>query len=289
MMQTQSFEPSRIYSGLGTRMGRGRDLVVRASLLDMPGRERVREKAQAIGVGIGIMGGAAASMQAASVSDPTTIISSVPLLAWYRGDTVVQSGGFVSQWTDKKNTNHAVQATGGNQPAYNATDSTLSNQPTLTGNGTSTEILCSGTLPASYWICCVLKILSFTANCCAFSSPGGGGKAQIYWNGATALYLFENGTPAGPVSGAPIGSWKRVACAQSNASTDFIHAGSTSATANCGRSASSALWRFFGLGGSQWWNGAIAEAIITTGIPTSGEQTAIDTYLSGRYLASILT
>jgi hypothetical protein len=36
-------------------------------------------------------------------------------------------------------------------------------------------------------------------------------------------------------------------------------------------------------------NVALAEGIVTLGIPTVPEQTAIDAYLSARYLASLLT
>jgi hypothetical protein len=231
----------------------------------------------------------------AGASDPTTIITSVPLTAWWRGDTVVQSGSLVSQWTDKKTsgTNHLLQATGSLQPIYTASDATLNNQPTLTGDGVDDIMNCAGiTIGAAYWMCWVVKQVGWSSQARIVSTGGGIGRNQIRQvGGSPQLYLDENPNSNGPNGGAPIGAWKRISQAQSNATTDFLKVGSVVVTGTAlGRTTSGGSLTIFNQGSTGApSNVALAEGIVTLGIPTVPEQTAIDAYLSARYLASLLT
>lgn len=227
--------------------------------------------------------------------DPTTLITSGGALnAWFRGDSVVQSGGFVSQWTDKMGNvlNHMIQATGPNQPAYIAVDATAQNQPTVLGDGANDYLLAAGaTLGAIYWIAVVVKQIGYSTNARIFGSSGGGGRAQlIQAGGSPGLEQFETGVGGnGPNNGAPIGQWRYVEYASNNTTSDFLSVGSSPSTGVAsGRTASSTAFQAFNDGGHPF-NGAIAEIIVANYIPNLTERANTRTYAANRYGASVLS
>jgi hypothetical protein len=65
------------------------------------------------------------------------VLTDVPnLLAWYRADTTVNAGGFVSQLTDKHSGGfHYTQVTGSKQPALTASDSDMGGRASISFDG----------------------------------------------------------------------------------------------------------------------------------------------------------
>lgn len=228
------------------------------------------------------------SVTVSSADTPLTIFGA-SVLGWYRGDTVTIGTG-VSSWTDKTgNGNHLIQATTGAQPAYTASDATLNNRGTLLGNGTSTFLNCVGmVVPATCWIWIILKQVGWTSASKIVNWPGSGSIIQT----ATTPGIqasFSNSTPQN--DGAPIGSWKRLIARLDNTMADSLTVGSVvrSGVAT-GRSASSNNTTVFASwgGGSQWFNGAIAEIVIVNRLATGSEASAIDAYASSYYSPSVL-
>src|ERR1700678_2633491 len=82
--------------------------------------------------------------QGTAIIDPSSIFST-SLVAWYRGDSLVNSSGKVATWTDKSgNGNNLTQSTGGDQPTYNSSSATFNGYPTASFNGTSDWMYQSG-------------------------------------------------------------------------------------------------------------------------------------------------
>lgn len=230
----------------------------------------------------------------ATAATPLTIITSVPVRLWLRADLSVTIATGVSNWVDQSSNAYAfAQATGGAQPTRNAADATLNNQATITGDGTDDALVNAGTgtVGASYWRCSVLKVNTWTLNKWVMASALGSGCGLLLAGSSPNVYLGQNGTfvtNAGPT----VGTWKRYAEQQSNATTDRLQIGSVVATGSAlGRTAATNGLTLFAQAGSggAYSAATFAEIIQTDGIPTPTEQTNIDTYLSTRYLASLLT
>jgi len=224
-----------------------------------------------------------------SNASPLTIISSVPVRLWLRADLGVTIATGVSSWVDQANSVAFTQATGGAQPTRNAADSSLNNQATISGDGVNDYLSGAPTIAASYWRCSVAKYNASAVNDRLLDSVG---HCTLLGQGSPNVVLFEQGgsnTSANNGFGST-GTWKRVLEQQSNATTDRLKIGSVPATGTAlGRTASSSTMTIFAGAAAFFANGAFAEIIITDGIPTPTEQTNIDTYLTNRYLASILT
>ena len=232
---------------------------------------------------------------AEATGTPLTIITSVPVYNWLRADLGVTIGTGVSAWADQSaNAQSYTQGTGANQPTRNASDATLGNQATITGDGVNDQLNnAAAVVPASFWLCLVVKQISWTINCRICESLSGTSKANIYQgSGTPGLQFREDALQTTANNGATIGAWKRVTAQESNATTDGILIGSTFVGGSAlGRTATSNQYTLFGAwAGSLTANVAIAEMILTNGIPNSTEKTNIDAYLLARYgLASLFT
>lgn len=81
--------------------------------------------------------------EVASASD--AILLAIPsIIAWWRGDDVVQASGAISQWNDKSgNGNHLAQATAGQRATYVAADGTIG-RPCGDFDGTDDKYLLNG-------------------------------------------------------------------------------------------------------------------------------------------------
>lgn len=70
------------------------------------------------------------------------------LLAWYRADTLTESGGNVTQWTDKYSGGYHL-AGASNKPAYLSSVAAINNKPAVSFDGTNTEALINTSMPLS--------------------------------------------------------------------------------------------------------------------------------------------
>jgi hypothetical protein len=182
-----------------------------------------------------------------------------------------------------------VQATGGKQPTINASDATLNNRSTVSGDGISKEMFSVGvTIAASFSLYAVIKYSAFAVN---DRMVDNGGRCTLLGQGAPSVVLFENGlnTPINNGFGGA-GAWKRVIMQEQNTAADRLVIGSATATGVAlGRTASTGGLALFGSGGGFFANASLAELILTDGPMSAGEYANMDIYASSRYLASILT
>jgi hypothetical protein len=222
---------------------------------------------------------------------PLAIITSVPVRLWLRADLAVTIATGVSSWVDQSSNAYAFnQATGGLQPTRNAADAALNNQGTITGDGSDDYLLNSSiVVGATYWRSCVAKVNTWVTNHRMMDQAGGSGRTGYLLAGSSPnCYLWENSSAVFSTGSL---AWKRYEDQQSNATTDYIKVGAANATGTAlGRTTSATgLTLFAQAGGPLPAACSFAEIIITDGIPTPTEKTNIDTYLSTRYLASLLT
>lgn len=118
---------------------------------------------------------------------------------------ITQSGGTVSQWVDKSGKAQTfVQATGANQPNYNATG--INGLPSLGGNGTSKHMTKASNLTSmsfangNYQFAVYLPTAADTDQTIVIFGDNGGG-------GRSAFYLHNQGCTFGgatPVSWTPV-------------------------------------------------------------------------------------
>lgn len=220
--------------------------------------------------------------------NPLTIITSVTVRLWLRADLGVTILSGVSSWTDQAFGLAFTQGTASARPTLNAADSSLNNLATITGDGADDSLVGSLTIAASYYRSGIAKYNAFSVNDRLLDASG---KAILLGQGSPLVILFENGltTPNNAGFGS-VGTWKRFAEQQSNAVTDRLLIGSTNATGVAlGRTASTSGMTIFSGAGAFFSSAALRELVITDGIPTVPEQTALDAYYSASCGPSVLS
>lgn len=197
---------------------------------------------------------------------------------WYRADLGVTLATGVSQWNDQIGSAHLVQATGADQPTYNASDASYNNRPTIQSTATTQNLVAAGvttTQPFTLWIVgqsnsSAQVLLSFAAGAPYIVNSSG--------NGA----MF-----AGSVLNSSISiTSKRAILATFNGASSFIGVdnwltGGTSGAA--GASNGTDLGAFSQTDGLFGSRGKLAEIIVQTGTPTASEKTAMAAYFLARY------
>jgi hypothetical protein len=157
--------------------------------------------------------------QAYAITDPSSIFAS-NLVAWYRGDSLVNSSGVVGTWTDKTINGNNLTATGSARPTYVSSSSNFNGYPTASFNGTS-NVLTNSSLNGGgagdiTYMFLVIRLVT-SANPCYVCNLGPGG------NQLTILGINTNTTPSNffviyNSSGHPITatmSWANLACSVS--------------------------------------------------------------------------
>jgi hypothetical protein len=231
---------------------------------------------------------------ALALTKPSTpVIYGSDLFQWHAGSDVTLNVSAVSSWTDLSGKgNHSIQATGAAQPAYAATDATLNNQPTVTGDG-SNDVLTCATLTCNlttddFYICFILKQNAWTSGR-RISSGTGGTVPRLAQGGTTPTLQANAASGANDNTGAPIGTWVRGEVLWSTAAgASYTKFGSTvvqTGNPGTGSRTSSSL---FADPAAVYWSGAIAECFVVkraagTGGPTPVERAAVDAYLQAKY------
>ncbi len=235
---------------------------------------------------------AAATGSAAVVTSPLTLITSVPVSQWVRGDNVVIATG-VGTWTDLSgNARHFSEVTGANQPTYTAADATLNNQPTLTFDGISQRLTSTWTRTAPgttpHFISAIIKLIVYTNN----RVPIGDKTASVFNirpNPADPAWLQFDTTGVNSNSALATGSWGRTEASFTNSNSDYLKMKATKVTgANAGNTAGTGTHLGSNAGITLFCNFAIAELVICSGTPTAAEITALDAYYTARYGAGLV-
>ena len=223
-------------------------------------------------------------------STPLTIITSVPISQWVRGDLGITIATGVSQWNDQTvNARHFTQATGSAQPTYNATDATLNNQPTLSFDGVgqlldSTWVRTAPATTAS-WISAIIKQSNWTAGhgIIADKTAVTLMARQI---GASPAITQVSSTSVNSNTALAVGAWGRIEMLFTGSVSDYLKLIATNVSGgNAGNNAGTGTR--LGAGGT-FTQCSIAELVITAGAPNAGEITALDAYYTARYGAGLV-
>ena len=209
---------------------------------------------------------------------------------WIRSDLGVSlNGSTVSNWADQSgNGNHYTQASAPLQPAYSASDATLNNLPTVTGDGVDDLMASALSLAApgttKVWIWSVLKQVSWTANDRLLGGDTVEGMLLYQLTASPNIRQFD-GSNGNQLTALAVGSWGAVAAYYDGAATSSIQlndnvpvSGTTPGNTACtGR-------RIFAGITAATGNVALAELAIITGItPSAGQLSQMSGYRLGRY------
>lgn len=217
---------------------------------------------------------------------PLTIISSVPVLQWIRGDLGITQVTGVSAWNDQStNAYHFTQGTGSKQPLYTAVDATLNNQATVTGDGTD-DALDNAAMPngSSNWFSGIIKVITWSAGRAVWGknsvAPECGNLYMATGSPSLALY---NGNPVSDLNGGlPVGTWGRAEMHLINSAAAYLKLRTTVVTGDAGGLSATGC-SLFAAGGGTFGAAAIAERVVCPGKPTQPEIDALDAYYTARY------
>ena len=225
--------------------------------------------------------------------NPTTIVTSVPIVEWWRADLGVTTGATLN-WVGQKNGTVATQGTVAAQPTYSAADVNFNNRPSFTFDGVNDELTVAlacpapGTTPRTYWF--VFRTLTWVNNTAMFSGTGGTSHV-IYHNTASPQIAMFNAVNGANNSGAsaPSGPAKRGRVTFTNALDGIVIGSSTTGFGGSTGNNSAASWVIGSFGGAGFCNYALCEILITTGAPSAGELVALDAYATILYGSGVLT
>jgi hypothetical protein len=227
------------------------------------------------------------SAAAPAGTTPPTIVTSAPCQAWWRGDLGITIGTGVSAWADQSgNGRDLVQATGGAQPVYNASDFVFGAQSTLTFDGVNDILIgafglpAAGTTPAFIWYVMSQQSWVNGRNLSAGATPA---SHHLFQNTPSPNVSQYNGVITNNTLWA-LNSVARIENYFSNSAADYLKIVGT--TTNSGVSAgNTAPCSQFCLGGTGASFGAvtIAECAIWYALPTPAERAALDAYVFSRY------
>lgn len=223
-------------------------------------------------------------------SPPSSLVTSVPVVGCWVSNLVTQSGGPVTGWPDQSgNGNNLAQNSG--SPTYTASDAAFGGQPSITFDGVDDDLLGSfaipaaGTTPRHYWF--VINQLGWTSGDCLFGSNAGLTQL-VFQNGISPQCKQYSALVTAANGGAPIGTAKRGRALFTNSASDRLVLGSVSITGASAGNNTAANW-FLGSASINFANFSIAVMLITAGAPNAGELTALDSWATALYGASILT
>jgi hypothetical protein len=228
---------------------------------------------------ISVSGGAAAA------DDPLTILAA-NLLQWHRGDLGITLGTGVSAWADQSGNGwHSTQGTGSAQPTYTASDATLDNQATLTGDGSNDQLVSSLTADISVGPLYFRGIIKQNAWTGADGIVAGTG-TNIPRLAQTPITPFIRQAAVSNVNSndtAVIGNWFRFeALWSATPGSSYLKIGSVNVQTGdpgTGTRTASLLFAYAGLYGAI----AIAEVIYANIAPSAGQRAALDSYQQAFY------
>jgi hypothetical protein len=184
----------------------------------------------------------------------------------------------VSQWSDLHSSgNNYVQATGGNQPAYNANDGTLRARGTITGDGTDDFMTCAYDAPAPgttpiYWFGIVKQPTWAGPPNFILSGVGTiiGDSVNVIQNGATPNLRLNNGVAVNN-AGLAVNTWGRLELQLTNSTADYFKLITTNTTGtNAGNETGTGGRFMFGIAaGALAANAAFAALLCCEGTASS--------------------
>jgi hypothetical protein len=236
----------------------------------------------------------------ARATDPLAIITSKTNVFFLSGDLgITEAAGAVSAWANQGPTGatgDATQATGANQPTYNAAG--LNGRGTVAGDGSNDCMVFAGGLDlpdpdiTPTWFLFVWIADSWTISDSLFAA-----------NGTTALRLrqdpttpnmnMNNAVTGANNAGAVLSTWVRGEALFGNTVGDYLKLGATSTvipgTATGGNNPVINVFTLFAhtTAAAGAINGKLATIAAWNGNPTAGEKTLTDAWVTARYGGSV--
>lgn len=226
-------------------------------------------------------------------ANPLGIVTSVPIVDWWRSDLGITLATGVAAWTGQKAGLVFSQATGSAQPVYSASDANFGGRPSLTADGVSQTLTSSINIPAPgttpYWYWWIFRLITWTLNATMSGGPGAAPNVLAYCS-SISPNMRQFGTTTGTENGATsIGNPRRAVTYYSNSASDYLKFGATKVSGAAGSGSVSGYRLFSSATGAQFINASLCELLITQGEPSPAEQTALDAYAIGLgYPAGIL-
>lgn len=211
------------------------------------------------------------------------------LAAWYRADLVVESGGAVSQWTDRSgNGYHLTQATGTLQPSL-VTTGGPNDQPFIRFDGVDDYLRNAtglGAQPTHMFLVCVMS-RSAPGTALTVTDGGATNTRRIYNpTNATTINMFAGAvlSRAGAASGA---TWQVIEALFNGESSKLRTHGTAYATGDAGAGSDTGLV-IGAIGGlTSWADCDVAESIVVAGALSDGDADATMSYLTARYAGGL--
>lgn len=253
---------------------------------------KTRDSASAADIGSYVYCEDLSTVPTPSVTGIWQLVTGATVLHAHRSDSVVQSGGFVSQITDLAgNGYHWVQAGATSvQPDYNATGGPNS-KPSVSGNGSAKYMTMAwdpaapGTTPI--WRLSIFRQNAWTSGRVLIGG-GGTGITEVAQTGVTPELWVRNNTFQATGIAATIGAWFVMIEYYSNSTSDSFRVGSTTQTGttnlgNLNPTAANLFARVNGGTPSQYANVSWCEDVTCSGVPSNVAAllSAIGTYYGG--------
>lgn len=227
-------------------------------------------------------------------STPLTIITSVTVAQWVRGDLGVTLGTGVATWADQSgNARDFTQGTGSAQPIYAASDATLNNQPTLTCDGIAMFMDSTWSRPAPgttpQWIWAIIKQNAWTVSHQLIADKTANRFMLVQAGASPTLNARSNGTGNSSTALA-VGVWGRAESYHAASTDDYLQLISTKVGGTSGGAGGTGTGTRIGVnaGGTLFGSMAIAELVIAMGLPTPGEIANMNSYATYRYGAGLV-
>jgi len=231
-------------------------------------------------VGIAIPGRA----NVVGTSDPLSIFGAASVLQWVRADLGITLGTGVSAWADQSgNGKHYTQATGANQPVYNATDATLNYLPTVEATANGQNLLSSLALPnptvLPWSVLIVAKFNTAPGLQVLISSPTDA--RPFVYSTATGSQLNASGNGGDIANVTSVAAWSRLRVDFSNSPSDVNRVGSVVVTGNIvnGVGTAPTQRQIFTISGN-FCRAKIFEIVYLNKVISAAEMSAYDAYVT---------
>lgn len=214
---------------------------------------------------------------------PAAILSNV--VHAYRADLGISPAdilaGKVSQWIDLIGIAHLLQATGANQPSFNATDAVYNNKPTVQSTATTMFLAAAGVGTSQIFTVWLVGEIGTVGGTMVALVPSASSSPIIFRSGANVTLSAGSNLGSGVAAGA-----KHATLATFNGASSFVGVDNWltgGVTGAGGANNGTTLGAFAYSNGLFGSIGKIAELIIQAGTPTAGEKTAMAAYFLSQY------
>jgi hypothetical protein len=242
-------------------------------------RHNYRNNRRGVGVQIG-------GTAAPAATTPATILG-VKCTEYWRSDLGITIGTGVSAWAGQVLGLNFTQAVAGSQFAYNATGGANS-QPSLLADGVDDFMDCDLLARAQpQTVILVARQTGWSINESIINDANAG--LIIFQRTATPTLAQSSGVVANSNNGAAVNTYKRIQGEFQNTAADRLLIGTTNTTGAAAGATNGTRPLLARNAGSTTFGAAeYCEIILVSGIPSAGENTALNTYFTDRYGAAVV-